>query len=106
MNPTPSEATVAPAAEPASSSKAAAPKAAAKPAVTLGKIGGNTATVELRVKLVGDAAAVFLDYQTAYQKTYGEGADKDALATGMVSAFIEADKGFQKWRKSNREAAS
>jgi hypothetical protein len=79
---------------------------AAKPAVGLSKIGGSAAPVELKIKLTGDAASAFADYQRAYEQTHGDQADKDALAAHMLAAFMESDKGFANWRKNNREAAA
>lgn len=76
---------------------------AAKPAVALGKIGGSAAPVELKIKLTGDTAAAFADYQRAYQHAHGEAPDKDALAAHMLTAFIEADKGFAAWRRAHPE---
>jgi hypothetical protein len=78
----------------------------ATPAVALGKLGGSAAPVELKIKLAGDTAAAFADYQRAYQQTHGEAPDKDALAAQMIAAFIESDKGFVKWRKKNRDDAA
>lgn len=77
-----------------------------KPAVALGKLGGSAAPVELKIRLVGDAATAFADYQRAYQQTHGEAPDKDALAAQIIAAFIESDKGFVKWRRNNREPAA
>ena len=76
---------------------------AAKPVVALGKIGGSAAPVELKIKLTGDMASAFADYQRAYQHAYGEAPDKDALAVHMLTAFIESDKGFAAWRRHHPE---
>ena len=76
---------------------------AAKPAVALGKIGGSAAPVELKIKLTGDTASAFADYQRAYHQAYGEAPDKDALAAHMLAAFIESDRGFAAWRRTNPE---
>ena len=75
---------------------------AAKP-IVLGKIGGSAAPVELKIKLMGEPAAVFADYQRAYQAAHGDAPDKDALAAHMLAAFIEADRGFAAWRRANPE---
>lgn len=76
---------------------------AAKP-LALGKIGGSAQPVDLKVRLTGDPAATFADYQRAYQQAYGEAPDKDALAAHMLAAFMESDKGFAAWRRSNPES--
>jgi hypothetical protein len=75
---------------------------AAKP-VALGKIGGTAAPVELKIKRTGEPAAVFADYQRAYQAAHGETPDRDALAAHMLAAFIESDRGFAAWRRSHPE---
>ena len=77
---------------------------AAKPVVALGRIGGNAPPVELKMKLTGDMASAFADYQRAYEQAYGEAPDKDALALQMLCAFIESDKGFAAWRRSHPQA--
>ena len=69
--------------------------------MALGKIGGSAPPVELKIKLTGDNAAVFADYQRAYEHAYGEAPDKDALGAHMLAAFMESDKGFAAWRKAN-----
>ncbi len=79
---------------------------AAKPAVALGRIGGSTPPVELKIRLTGDTASAFADYQRAYQHAHGEAPDKDALAAQMLTAFIESDRGFAAWRRSNPEDQS
>jgi len=73
-------------------------------AIALGKIGGNAAPLDLKVKLTGDTAKAFADYQRAYRAAHGEDPDKDVLGASMIQAFIESDKGFSAWRRSNPEA--
>ena len=72
--------------------------------IALGKIGGNAVPVDLKVKLTGDTAKAFADYQRAYRAAHGEEPDKDALGSSMIQAFIESDKGFSAWRRANPEA--
>jgi len=72
-----------------------------KPAVALGKLGGSVPPIEVRVRLIGEAAAAFKDYERAYQAAHGEPADQAALAAQMIAAFIESDRGFAAWRRSH-----
>ena len=76
---------------------------AGKPIVALGKIGGSAPPVELKIRLTGDIAATFADYQRAYHQAHGEAPDKDALGGHMLAAFMESDKGFAAWRRTNPE---
>ena len=79
-------------------------RGARKPAVALGKIGTDNTPLEIKVRLVGDQVAAFRDYQRAYQAAHGETVDPGVLASHMLSAFIEADRGFAMWRKTNPDA--
>lgn len=79
---------------------------APKPAVALSKLGGALPPIELKVRLAGEMAAAFADYQRAYQLTHGEAADPGALASQMVTAFIESDRGFVAWRKHNPDTGA
>jgi hypothetical protein len=47
------------------------------------------------------AAAVELaDYQRAYKALKGKPVELEPMVAGMLHAFIEADRGFQAWRKA------
>ena len=65
-------------------------------------------TTDLRLRLKGKLAVDLADYLRAYSETNGGHAvDLDQLVPHMLAAFIEADRGFQTWRKSaNGKAAA
>jgi hypothetical protein len=75
----------------------------AKPSVVLTKIGAEPAPLELKVRLPGELAETFKDYQRAYLARHGEAVEGGALAARIIAAFIEADRGFATWRKANPE---
>lgn len=83
-----------------------ATRPARKPAVALAKIGADNVPLELKVRLTGDLVAAFRDYQRAYRATHSEDIDPSALASHILAAFIDADKGFAAWRKNNPETGS
>jgi hypothetical protein len=65
-------------------------------------------TTDLRLRLKGKLAVDLADYLRAYVETNGGHAvELDQLVPHMLAAFIEADRGFQTWRKSaNSKAAA
>jgi hypothetical protein len=77
---------------------------APKPAVAISRIGAEPAPLEIKVRLTGDLAQAFKDYQRAYQARHGEPVEAGLLTAQMIAAFIEADRGFLAWRKANPEA--
>jgi len=56
--------------------------------------------VEVRVRLKGPAAVELADYQRAYAAVNGKPIELEPMVAGMLHAFIEADRGFQAWRKA------
>ncbi len=82
------------------------PSKAPKPAVALAKVTLHDKILELKVKLTGEAAVLFADYQRAYQVQHGEAVDQGVLASQMLAAFIDADRGFAAWRRANPESAA
>jgi hypothetical protein len=75
------------------------PKSSA-PALALPKIDLEEKTVEVRLRLKGKAAMDLMDYQRAYQALNGEAIEAEPLVAHILAAFIEADRGFQAWRKA------
>ena len=56
--------------------------------------------VEVRVRLKGPAAVELADYQRAYAAVNGKPIELEPMVAGVLHAFIEADRGFQAWRKA------
>jgi len=73
--------------------------------VVLPKISAECAPLEIKARLTGDLASAVKDYQRAYQARHGEPIEAGSLAAQMIAAFIESDRGFHAWRKSNPEPA-
>ena len=58
-------------------------------------------TTDLRLRLKGKLAVDLADYLRAYAETNGgQAVELDQLVPHMLATFIEADRGFQTWRKS------
>jgi len=70
------------------------------PALALAKIDLEERSVEVRLRLKGKAAVDLLDYQSAYQALNGETIEAEPLVAHILATFIEADRGFQSWRKT------
>ena len=75
----------------------------AKPptALALSKIDLEEKTLDVRLRLKGKAALDLLDYQRAYEAAHGEKVEPEVLAAHVLAAFLEADRGFQTWRRAN-----
>jgi hypothetical protein len=70
------------------------------PALALAKIDLEEKSVEGRLRLKGKAAVDLIDYQRAYQALNGAAIEADPLVAHILATFIEADRGFQSWRKA------
>jgi hypothetical protein len=70
------------------------------PALALPKIDLEEKSVELRLRLKGKAAVDLIEYQRAYQALNGETIEAEPLVVHILATFIEADRGFQAWRKT------
>jgi hypothetical protein len=58
-------------------------------------------TTDLRLRLKGKLAVDLADYLRAYAETNGGHAvELDQLVPHMLATFIEADRGFQAWRRT------
>ncbi len=57
-------------------------------------------TTDLKLRLKGKLAVDLADYLRAYVETNGQPVELDQLVPHMLATFMEADRGFQAWRKS------
>jgi len=75
---------------------------ARQPSTTLAltRIETEEKTTDLKLRLKGKLAVDLADYLRAYVETNGQSVDLDQLVPHMLATFIEADRGFQTWRKS------
>ena len=69
--------------------------------LALPKIDLEEKSLEVRLRLKGKAAVDLADYQRAYQALNGAPIEAEPLIQSILAAFIEADRGFQAWRKAN-----
>ncbi len=69
--------------------------------IALPKFDLEEKTLEVRLRLKGKAAVDVADYQRAYQAAHGQAVEIEPLIANIVQAHIDADKGFQSWRKAN-----
>lgn len=69
--------------------------------IALPKIDLEEKTLEVRLRLKGKAALDIADYQRAYQAAHGQAIDAEPLILNILQAHIDADRGFQGWRKGN-----
>jgi hypothetical protein len=76
----------------------------ARPSTTslaISRIETEEKTTDLRLRLKGRLAVDLADYLRAYAETNGGHAvELDQLVPHMLAAFIEADRGFQSWRRN------
>jgi len=75
---------------------------ARQPSTTLAltRIETEEKTTDLKLRLKGKLAVDLADYLRAYVETNGQSVDLDQLVPHMLATFIDADRGFQTWRKS------
>ena len=69
--------------------------------LALARIDTEEKLLDVRLRLKGKAAVDLADYQRAYAATTGESVEPEILILHILAAFIEADRGFQTWRKAN-----
>jgi hypothetical protein len=74
------------------------------PPLALAKIDLEEKSLEVRLRLKGKAAVDLADYQRAYQAANGQAVEAEPLVLHILAAFIDADRGFQAWRKANPAA--
>ena len=70
-----------------------------KTSLALPKIDTEEKTTDLRLRLKGKLAQDLADYARAHAEANGP-VELELLAQHMLGAFMEADRGFQSWRKS------
>ena len=68
--------------------------------LALTRIETEEKTTDLKLRLKGKLAVDLADYLRAYVEANGQSVDLDQLVPHMLATFIEADRGFQTWRKS------
>lgn len=71
------------------------------PPIGIAKLDLEEKSLEVRLRLKGKAAVDVADYLRAYQAAHGQAVEAEPLILSIVQAHIEADKGFQAWRKAN-----
>jgi len=71
----------------------------AKTSLALPKIDTEEKSIDVRLRLKGKAAVDLTEYQAAYAEANGA-IDLELLASHILTTFIDADKGFQAWRKA------
>ena len=76
-----------------------------KPILALGRIDLEEKVTDLRLKLRGKLAVDLADYQRAFAQSNAQQIELDQLVPHILSTFIEADRGFQAWRKANPPVA-
>ena len=75
-------------------------------ALALPKIDTEEKSLELRLKLKGKPAVDLADYKTAYEEANGQQIEMEQLAAHILTTFIDADRGFQAWRRSKQAAGA
>ena len=76
-------------------------------ALAVTRIETEEKTTDLRLRLKGKLAVDLADYLRAYVETNGGHAvELDQLVPHRLATFIEADRGFQAWRKGANGKAS
>ena len=71
-----------------------------KTTLALPKIDLEEKALDLKLRLKGKLAIDLADYLRAYVATNGQSVELNQLVPHMLATFIEADRGFQAWRKS------
>ena len=69
--------------------------------IALPKFDLEEKTLEVRLRLKGKAALDIADYQRAYQAAHGQPVEAEPLILNILQAHIDADRGFQAWRKAH-----
>lgn len=72
-----------------------------KPTLSLVKLDLEEKVTELRLRLRGKLAVDLVDYQRAYAQSNTQDIALDQLVPHILSTFMQADRGFQAWRKVN-----
>ena len=75
-----------------------------KPTLSLAKIDLEEKVTDLRLRLRGKLAVDLVDYQRAYAQSDAQEIALEQLVPHILSTFMEADRGFQAWRRRTRSA--
>jgi len=67
----------------------------------LARIAKPLRSVQVRTTLAGDLNAALESYARYYQRVHGEAVDAKALIPEILRAFLDADREFQAWSRSN-----
>ncbi len=76
------------------------------PPIALAKLDLDEKSLEVRLRFKGKPASDVIDYLRAYQAAHGHAVEAEPLILKIVHDHIEADKGFQAWRRANPAEAS
>ena len=57
-------------------------------------------TTDLKLRLKGKLAVDLADYLRAHNAINDQGVELDLLVPHMLATFMDADRGFQAWRKT------
>jgi hypothetical protein len=77
------------------------------PTLAIRRIETEEKMTDLRLRLKGKLAVDLADYLRAYTETNGGHAiELEQLVPHMLAAFIDADRGFQAWRKNGAGKAT
>jgi hypothetical protein len=71
----------------------------------LARISKPLRSVQVRVSLAGDLNAELERYASYYQHVHGEAVDSKTLIPEILHAFLEADREFQTWSRSNANSS-
>jgi hypothetical protein len=67
----------------------------------LARIAKSLRAIQGRVTLAGDLNAALESYARYYEHVHGDAVESKALIPEILSAFLEADREFQSWLRSN-----
>jgi hypothetical protein len=76
------------------------------PSLSVPRIDTEEKTTDLRLRLKGKLAVDLADYLRAYVETNGQTVELDQLVPHMLATFMDADRGFQSWRKTAASSGS
>ena len=68
----------------------------------LGRLPDRT-PVKLTIHVSPELGQALSDYADLYRERYGAAEPIAGLAAAMLEAFVEADRGFARWRKEVRK---
>jgi hypothetical protein len=67
----------------------------------LARIAKPLRSLQVRVTLAGDLNAALESYARYYEHVHGDAVDSKALIPEILAAFLQADREFQSWSRSN-----